>query len=250
MKLGLKPIKKKQKLKPKSNKRFKGSIKNRLATFLVLMAIIPLMVMGVVVTYISKDSVSREIQDKASIIVDNLNDNIDLFIEQNKNLVGFLATTKAVRTMDQSQISSFLYDIAQQNPQILRMYVANIEDKTTFAVPFATFSDDFDLDSEEWYTGALDAKGNYISNVRVDPMSGNSIISISNIILSDIGEPIGVVSADVSLVSLTRIVMNMNVGEEGYSFVTDKNGYVIAHKEYSQVKAHENYSDYEFMQEP
>ena len=42
------------------------------------------------------NSVSTEIQDKTNIIVNNLDDNIDLFIEQNKTLAFFNDTT--VRT--------------------------------------------------------------------------------------------------------------------------------------------------------
>ena len=224
-----------------------NSLKTRLAAFFVLMAIIPLIVMGIIVNQITANSVTHEIHDKASIIVDNLNDNIDIFIEQNKNLIAFVANTKTLRSLQKDDISPFLYDVVQQNPQILRIYVANIEEHGVFAVPFASFSDDYDVSKEDWYIGALEAKGSYISNVRVDPMSGNSIISISNIILSDTGEPIGVISADVSLVSLTRIVMNMKVGEEGFAFITDKDGSVIAHKDYKIVKSQENYSNFDFV---
>lgn len=238
---------KKQVKQPKKNLNVKGSLKTRLAAFFILMAIIPLIIMGFIVSSISGNSVTSEIQDKASIIVDNLNYNIDLFVEQNKNLIAFIAATDTLRSLQKDEISPFLYDVAQQNPQILRIYVAKIEDQSVFAVPFASFSDDYNVSNEDWYKGAVEAKGSFISNVRVDPMSGNSIISISNIILSDTGEPIGVISADVSLVSLTRIVMNMKVGEEGFAFITDKNGSVIAHKDYKVVKAQENYSDFDFV---
>ncbi|MGI5860376.1 MAG: methyl-accepting chemotaxis protein, partial [Tepidanaerobacteraceae bacterium] len=153
------PKLKRSKKPPRDSKGIKGSLKTRLAAFFILMAIIPLVVMGTVVTNITRNSVSTEIQDKASIIVNNLDDNIDLFIEQNKNLVAFLATTTTVRTMEEQQISPFLYDMFQQNPQILRIYVAGIEDHSVFAVPFVSFPDNYNLENEKWYTGAIGAKG-------------------------------------------------------------------------------------------
>ncbi|HHW03126.1 MAG TPA: HAMP domain-containing protein [Thermoanaerobacterales bacterium] len=211
------------------------------------MALIPLIIMGVIINYLVKDSMMQEIQDKVSIVVDNLNDNIDLFIEQNKNLVTFLANTKTVRSLNQDQITPFLYDMTQQNPQILRIYVADTSGKV-FAIPFATFPDNYDVKNEPWYTGAMDAKGLYVTKVKVDQMSGNSIISISNVILSDTGQTVGVLSADISLVSLTRIVMNMKIGNEGYAYVTDSDGYIIAHKDYKIVKSRENMSTYDFVQ--
>ncbi|NLZ51949.1 MAG: methyl-accepting chemotaxis protein, partial [Thermoanaerobacteraceae bacterium] len=238
---------KKQVKQPKKNLNVKGSLKTRLAAFFILMAIIPLIIMGFIVSSISGNSVTSEIQDKASIIVDNLNYNIDLFVEQNKNLIAFIAATDTLRSLQKDEISPFLYDVAQQNPQILRIYVAKIEDQSVFAVPFASFSDDYNVSNEDWYKGAVEAKGSFISNVRIDTMSGNSIISISNVILSNTGEPIGVISADVSLVSLTRVVMNLEVGKEGFAFITDKDGRVIAHKDYKVVKAQENYSEFDFV---
>lgn len=224
----------------------KRSLKTRLAVYLTVMALVPLIAMGVVINYLAKNSMTQEINEKASIIVDNLNENIDLFLEQNKNLVTFLATTKTVRTMDQDQITPFLYDMTQQNSQILRIFVAD-NAGNVFAVPFASFDDDYDVTKEAWYTGAMDAKGLYVTKVKVDQSSGNSIVSISNTILSDTGQPVGVLSVDVSLVSLTRIVMNMKVGEEGYAYVTDSDGYVIAHKDYKVVKSRENYSKLDFV---
>lgn len=226
----------------------KRSLTTRLAFYLILMAVIPLIIMGSIATYNTQGAITEEIQDKIGITVNNLNDNIDLFIEQNKNVVSFLATTKNVRSMDQDTITPFLYDMVQQNPQILRMYVADLEGNV-FAVPFATFPDGYDITSQPWYKGALEAKGNYISDVSTDNTSGNSIISISNIILSDTGQAIGVVSADVSLVSLTRIVMNMKVGENGLAFITDNSGNVIAHKNYKIVKSKENYKKYDFVEQ-
>ena len=121
------------------------------------MAIIPLIIMGTIVTYIFQDSITSEIHDKASVIVDNLNDNINLFIEQNKNLVAFLSTTKVVRSMDYEQISSLLYDVTQQNPQVLRINVVNIENQSVLSVPYVSLSDDFELEMKLG-TGALEAK--------------------------------------------------------------------------------------------
>ena len=77
-----------------------NSLMTRLSAFFVLMAIIPILVMGFMSFRISEDAVADEIQDKATIIVDNLNNNVNLFLDQNKNLVAFLATTKTLRSLE------------------------------------------------------------------------------------------------------------------------------------------------------
>ncbi len=249
LKRRIKQNKQTKQTKIKKRKGIKYSLKTRLAAFFVLMAILPLIAMGFISVLIARDVVTHEVQERASIVVDDLINNTDLFIEQNKNLIAFVSTTKTLKTMDRDEIFPFLYDVIQNNPQILRLYVADIEGNGVFAVPFVSFSENYNINEETWFKGAVGAKGIYISNVRVDPTTGNSIISISNIIKSDSGKPIGVLGADVSLVNLTRIVMNLEVGEEGYAFVTDKEGQVIAHKYYENVRNRADYSSFHFVQD-
>lgn len=224
----------------------KKSLKTKIATYLVIMAIIPIIAMGAIISYFQKDAFTSEIHDKTSTVVNNLNDNIELFVSQNKNLVSFLATTRAVRSMDQNEFTPFLYDMVQQNPQVLRINIADLAGNIT-AVPFAAFPEDFDVTQESWYTGSLDKKGMYITKIKTDSMSGNFIISISNTILSNTGEPMGVISADISLVSLTNIAMNIKLGENGYAYITDTEGNVIAHKDYKVVKQKQNYSNRDYV---
>jgi len=238
---------KKQAREIKKKLNVKSSLRTRLATFFVLMAIIPIIAMGFIVNRISRDAVTYEIQDKSTIIVDNLRNSIDLFIEQNKNLIAFLSTTDILRSLQSEQISPLLYDVIQQNPQILRFYVANIEERSVLSVPLTNFSSDFALSNQVWYIGALEADGSFISNARIDPASGNTIISISDIILSDTGQAIGVIGADVSFANLSQMITNMEVGKEGFAFITDEYGRVIAHKDYSKVRAQENYSEFDFV---
>lgn len=226
----------------------KKSLKTRLTAFIIIIAIVPLIVMGLIVQYIQKDAMTSEIRDKASTIVSNLDDNINLFIDQNKNLVSFLATTKTIRSMDREQIVPFLYDMAQQNPQVLRIHIATL-DGDFYSVPYTTTEEDYDVTGEDWFTGALDKQSLYITKVKKDPTTGNTIITISNPILSNTGTSAGVVSADISLVNLTKIAMNLKVGKKGYAFITDNHGVVIAHKDFKVVKSNKDFSDQNFVKE-
>lgn len=224
----------------------KKSLKTRLTAFIIIMSIVPLIAMGLVVQYLQKDAMTAEIRDKASTIISNLNDNINLFIEQNKNLVMFLASTKTIRSMDKEQIRPFLYDMIQQNPQVLRIYISTI-DGDIFSVPYTSTQDDYDVTSEDWFTGALDKQSLYMTRVKKDPTTGNTILTLSNPILSENGKSAGVISADISLVDLTKIVMNLKIGKKGYAYITDNDGTVIAHKDFKMVKSNQNLSNLDFV---
>lgn len=225
----------------------KRSLKTRLVIYLVAMALIPLIIMGAIVTSMSRTSLTAEVEEKVNIVVDNLLGSIDLFLDQNTNLIMFLSMTRAVSSMDKNQITPFLYDMTVQNPQILRFHVADVEGNV-FSVPYSAFPKDYNVKDEEWYSGALEHKGSYISDVNIDELSTNTIVSISNVIYSNTGELAGVICADVSLLSLSKIVMNMKLGEEGFAFITDKKGNAIAHKDFTEVRSHQNYMDFDFVQ--
>lgn len=224
----------------------KKSLKTRLTAFIIIMAVVPLIVMGFVVQYLQKDAVTSEIQDKASTIVSNLDDNINLFIEQNKNLILFLASNKTIRSMDIEQIRPFLYDMIKQNPQVLRIYISKI-DGDVFSIPYTPIRDDYDVTSENWFTGALDNQSFYMTKVKKDPTTGNIILTLSNPILGENGKSAGVISADISLIDLTKIVMNLKIGKKGYAYITDNDGTIIAHKDFKIVKSNQNLSNLNFV---
>ncbi|TYP58562.1 methyl-accepting chemotaxis protein [Thermosediminibacter litoriperuensis] len=236
------------KLKDLSAFKLKRSLKTRLTVYLIIMALFPLILMGGIVNFFIKESMEKEVKEKTSVIVSNLNDQIDIFINQNKSLVSFLAATKTVRSMDRNVIEPFIYDMLMQNPQILRVIIADTQG-SVYAVPFGNFPENYSVFSEAWYTGALDNKDTYITKVKVDPSSSSTILSISAPIISETGNIAGILCADISLVSLTRTVSTMNIGNHGYAFITDSDGYVIGHKDYKLVRARENFSKYDFVKQ-
>jgi methyl-accepting chemotaxis protein len=223
------------------------SLRTRLVIFLVLMAIIPLMVMGYVMQYLTKNSMTEEIQEKSTIICNNLIDNIDIFIEQNKSTVSSLIAARAVREFDE-ETESFLSEVLIQNPQVLRIYAAKATGELT-AIPYSNYDSGYDVTSEDWYKGAIEQKNIYMSKVKVEPSSSSPVISMSSAIKSKFNDTLGVLNLDVSLVKLTQIITNMSIGKQGYAFICDPYGTVIAHKDFNMVKSKANMMEQSFVKE-
>ena len=92
--------------------------------------------------------------------------------------------------------------------------------------------DDYDPNAEDWYTNvvAQDPSDNSIvfTEPYIDPSVG-LVISMGRPVRFDNGTLIGVVSADVTMATINEKVLNLEVLENGYSYLLDRNGVVVAH---------------------
>ena len=105
------------------------------------------------------------------------------------------------------------------------------------------------MTNEDWYKGAVEQKNIYISKVKVDPSSSSPVISMSSAIKSKFNDTLGVLNLDISLVSLTQTITNMSIGKQGYAFVCDPSGTIIAHKDFNMVKSKTNMMEHSFVKE-
>jgi hypothetical protein len=91
---------------------------------------------------------------------------------------------------------------------------------------------DYDPNAEDWYTNvvAQDPSDNSVvfTEPYVDPSVG-LVISMGRPVRFDDGTLIGVVSADVTMATINQKVLNLDVLDNGYSYLLDRNGVVVAH---------------------
>lgn len=228
--------------------KMKHSLKTRLAACLIIMALVPVIVLGGMINFIFKNAMEAEIRDKTSLMVTSLNDHVDIFINENRNLISFLASTDIVRSMDRNEIQAFMNDILSRYSHIARVYIADTEGNF-YGIPYSQISEGTDVLNLSWYKGAIEKKDVYIDSPKYDSSSVSLILSMSAPIFSDTGEINGVFCADISLASLTSIISKLKIGVDGYAFITDKDGNVIGHKDYKIVREQVNYSKYNFVNE-
>ncbi len=92
--------------------------------------------------------------------------------------------------------------------------------------------EDYDPNAEDWYTNvvAQDPEDDSIvfTEPYIDPSVG-LVISMGRPIRFDDGTLIGVVSADVTMLTINEKVLNLEVLDNGYAYLLDRNGVVVAH---------------------
>ncbi|MFX1578682.1 MAG: cache domain-containing protein, partial [Promethearchaeota archaeon] len=92
--------------------------------------------------------------------------------------------------------------------------------------------DDYDPNAEDWYTNVVAQDLNDDSVVFTEPYVDPSVglvISMGRPVRFDNNTLIGVVSADVAMSTINEKILNLEVLENGYSYLLDRNGVVVAH---------------------
>ncbi|OON92170.1 MAG: hypothetical protein ATN34_04095 [Epulopiscium sp. Nele67-Bin002] len=87
----------------------------------------------------------------------------------------------------------------------------------------------YDVISRDWYVGAINTSGIYITAPYVDAMSGEATITLSKKVLSSTNEVLGVLAIDVYLDEIRDSLIGVSNSSEGYVFMIMDDGTVVAH---------------------
>ena len=98
-----------------------------------------------------------------------------------------------------------------------------------FTFPKTTFDDDYNPAERPWYTSAAKAPDKVVwTEPYKDAVSGDMTVTAAKAIVVN-NKVEGVVSIDLSLNSLNKIIENQKMPYDGYAFILDQNGTMLAH---------------------
>ena len=121
-----------------------------------------------------------------------------------------------------------LKNVKDSNRDLLSVYFAEHTRKMVL-YPEQKLPDDFDPTSRPWYQNAIKNPEKVVfSNPYKDTATGNYVISISKAVEYN-GQVIGVVSMDINLDVISKQLSDIKIGQNGYAYITDSNGIMIAH---------------------
>ncbi len=118
----------------------------------------------------------------------------------------------------------------ESNMNIKSTYFATTEGEM-YLYPKEELPAEFDPRVRPWYEGAINNTGKIIwTDPYIDTTSKKTTITVAKTV-EDKGKIIGVVGVDIQLDELSEALASRTIGREGYLFVTDKNGIMIAHND-------------------
>jgi diguanylate cyclase (GGDEF)-like protein/PAS domain S-box-containing protein len=92
---------------------------------------------------------------------------------------------------------------------------------------------DFDLRTRPWYLKAVEEKKLVFTEAFVNASKDKWIITIAKPVYNANNQLLGVVAGDVSIKNILSIVQDKAIGENGYSFLIDGKGNILAHPKYT-----------------
>lgn len=127
-----------------------------------------------------------------------------------------------------SQTFGILSDIVTGNPTISEIQVATMDGRyLTF--PGSPTGADYDPRKTDWFTGALEQKKTFVSDVFQFSQTEFPKIAISLPLLDENEETVGVIVAFVSVPKLSEFIGQVKLGDTGYAMIVDRTGKLVAH---------------------
>ena len=215
------------------------TIKNKLLVLTFFSVSISFLILGFYNTYNNYSSEYNLIKQKE----------LDLAQETSKSINNYLQSKIDIVEAVAHEVSSLNLDV--KNKEIIdKLRLGNlsgkfsglylgIEENGNFLQYDATFrtpqTHDYDSRKRPWYKKAVETNKAGISEPYIDFSTKKLVISVSAPIKKD-GKIIGVIGSDIALDTVVNTVLNINLNEEGFAYLTDFEGKTIIHKDEKELE--------------
>ncbi|MCM3039394.1 methyl-accepting chemotaxis protein [Paenibacillus motobuensis] len=115
-------------------------------------------------------------------------------------------------------------------PEVSYIYMASSSKRMYDPDPSITYDDSYDPRTRPWYQGASESPEEVQFTEPYLDSANQMKVAISKAIVEN-DQVIGVIALDLPLVTVTEQINEINVGYNGYGFILDAEGKVIAHPE-------------------
>ncbi len=219
-----------------------NSLKVRLIVLLVLFALIPACISGIVGGYINSQSI-RESTVQANLNTSQqIGNEITRMVDDAQGVVTLLAGTPTARSMGPAAMKELIL-AAQQNNSIFELIF--VMDATGMQI--ARTSGNLANRADRPYFKEAIKGERFFTDVYISSFTNAPCITISAPIKNSAGQIVGVMAADVSLKAVWEIVDQVRIGQTGYVDVVDNKGTVIAHPDKERVLKKESFAAYDYI---
>ncbi|PAQ13508.1 chemotaxis protein [Bacillaceae bacterium SAOS 7] len=206
------------------------SIRKKLIIFAAVILFIPSISIGIFSFLSAKSQIEAQMSKQANSQVKLSNELINQVFSKEKEKVSFLSKTvsKSMGTTKATpQLQAQLKRFKKSNPNIMSAFVG-FETGVYHGEPKEEIPADYVATERPWYKEAMKHKGETIvTSPYEDAMSKVTVVSIAH----SLEDGSGVIAFDYKVDHLKEEVLNQQIGEKGYLFITDANNEVLFHPE-------------------
>ena len=201
-------------------------LKVKLILSFVVVLLLPGLIIGSLSYLTAKDAVEKEVLSGVSQNVNLLNASINHTIEPKiHDIQTFSQWITADQFSEEQTLKARFQDYIKLHPEAQSIYVGS-ESGLLVMEPVVTLPPDFDPRERDWYKQAMEKKGQLIvSEPYVSVDTGEMVITLSQ----TTGDATGVIGIDLSIDSLQKLVKSIQIGDNGFAVLMDKNKKYITH---------------------
>ena len=210
--------------------RISTRLSTRLLFTLTLLSALPLIVVGVFLTSVTRESLLEYVKSQHVEIARRANNEIKLFLETPIKTLQILKETQDIAEMNPFAQGLILNKIRSADPIFNKIIIV---DTLGHLVTSSAFEEQItDYQQDEFYN--VSAQGqSYFSNVMFNEGKEPYVISSHSIKRFD--EIVGILAGDINLTTIWALVDSINVGQTGSAFVISKSGQLIAHPDKRKI---------------
>ena len=132
-------------------------------------------------------------------------------------------------------VLEYLKALKQANPAFASLYFASVDNRMINASGWQS-PPGFDLRKRPWYVMTLVQSRLVFTEAFVNASKDAMIVTIAKPVRDSEGTLLGVIGGDVSVGTVTKLVVEKKIGKSGFSFLVDGNNNVLAHPDYPRER--------------
>jgi two-component system NtrC family sensor kinase len=204
-----------------------SSLRSKLLFFVFLVAFVPLIIVTVISLRYTEQITKSILYAHLHVITQTKAKAIARWISERTTDVRVIADSRALKSMDASDIEKFLGSMKTHYLDYKRIVLVDSQGKI--------IADTSDIQENylntEWFRKTMEQK-EYISDVF---WQGNELMFLIAVAIIKDRQPVGVVCEFIGLQYLVNLATDMSLGKSGGSYLVDKNGVIIAHKDKERI---------------
>jgi methyl-accepting chemotaxis protein len=223
------------------------SIKAKLVIIITLAMLVSLSAVVLISSTLTANDLKTKIHQDNQALNNALKADVDLFMDNNINIVNSVAETAVMKNVDEPKIMDIFEGIIKGNPQLLKIYYGVPEEARLVGYPVHDMAPDYDSRQRPWYIEAVDKDQMIITDVYIAKATQKPVVTVATPIKGADGSLKAVLAIDIALDTISEFVNNYSNSGNGYSFITDNKGTVIAHHNKELIEKQEKFDQYDFV---
>ena len=220
----------------------KRSISRKIITLVAISVILGVTATALVSLFRTSIKLNEQIDKTATAELDYATQYVEGFLENRKHVVDTLALNPQASIFAEDSLRPLFVNLLKEDEFISSIFVASMLDgqiilyqRTNNQIDKWIAPADYDSRTRDWFTNAIKTPVAIYNDPYVDMATGDFVITISRCIQDATGSTVGVAGIDINIDSLADTISALRFGREGYAFLVDSNGTVIAHADKNEI---------------